>query len=204
MEKKNIYSDPSNPFTTPKGYFSGLEDSILSKTLGNQEKQNPFTFPESYFEQLEEKIISQTVTKKEVPKGKIRYLFTKKSSWIAAAACLIFAFLTGIYMLTSNTMNSPELATVNKKTSAQTVSSDEKGGDGTNEKEISSDPVVSDRLYTVHTAKTKQTQTSSPKAKQVSTVSRQEQKTSDIIYSLYFEDTEDNAEALDMEEEFWL
>jgi hypothetical protein len=58
--KRQIIHNDKNEFKVPKGYFDGLEDSILSKlTEQHLPDKDGFSVPECYFDILEDSILSK-------------------------------------------------------------------------------------------------------------------------------------------------
>ncbi len=203
--KTNIDNlDRSNPFLVPEGYFSGLEKSIILKTTGAGKEINPFKTPSSYFENLEMAIVSQTIDKKETGKGKVISLFSKKQYWISAAACIFFAFLFGVYIFTTNTENSAIASKNNEK--AISVIDELYNPVQSEEKEMEEDqflPITSE-LYISQSSNIQAKKVEKPNIRTVSQYgkikSQSIEKTSDVIYSLYFDDENDSG----LEEEFFL
>lgn len=189
----------SNPFTTPEGYFSQLEETILSKTAEGEKKANPFKTPDSYFDELETAIISRMGEKKEEKKGKVISLFSKKLYWTSAAACLFFAILAGIYIFNTNTGDKTFVSREKERVSVEDklyIPEQNKGE--TPESPVSKDLYVSKSNSNFQTTQSKVTPVSQTKKTESNKLT---EKSSEVIYNLYFND--DNEDA-DMEEEFFL
>ncbi|MBT8394388.1 MAG: hypothetical protein HKO81_09905 [Flavobacteriaceae bacterium] len=90
MNKNKLHNIKDSGFKTPKNYFDGLEDSIMSQiNLNENVKDTGFKVPVDYFETLDDKILD-----KVVQKPKVISLFTRRNllyaTGIAAALILMF------------------------------------------------------------------------------------------------------------------
>ncbi|MDR2123246.1 MAG: hypothetical protein LBP34_09000 [Flavobacteriaceae bacterium] len=200
----NNSDNTSQPFKTPEDYFSTLENSILSKTLEKKKQSNPFKTPDSYFEQLEDSIISQTSKEKNADKGKIIPLYSGKFYWFSAAACLIFAVMAGIYLIPNNTtQNDSTLLGVNKAEKTDLVTDKLYTADSTQTIADDTATPAPSGFYSSRagqSSKTRNTMRKQPVPPRESTRQSLE-KSSEVLFSLYF-DSEEDTPLDDEEEEF--
>jgi hypothetical protein len=181
----------THPFKTPEGYFSDLENAILLRTTGEKTESHPFKAPDPYFEQLENSIILQTVNKQEVNKGKIIPLFSKKFYWTSAAACVVFIIMTGVYFFNNNVSVNTTAIAENEATKA--ISVIDEVYDSNTDVEIT---VLDTGAYVsraVQPSDTKENSKYQP-VSQKEIKNKPVEKSSDVLFSLYFEEEADATE----------
>lgn len=102
QQLKEHHESQGYPLQVPEDYFPGLENSILSKVLDEEDgglisfddkgKKQTFTVPNGYFHNLEKDILKKTIA--PAPAGR---LFSFKWRPVAAASVIGFIILGSIY-----------------------------------------------------------------------------------------------------------
>lgn len=196
----NNGTEPNNikntPFIIPDNYFDKLEDSILQKTLGQEEPKKilPFSTPDDYFIHLEENILKKNIQENKKQKGKIISLFTKRTYIISAAACLIIAVTIAFYALTSNNTRTKNIAVAHQPDFLSDTLQDKLyvgKKDEVKESKLKPYPAPekeSKNSYVSNDNKTKTTIKAQNKKISATAMANKEKRTSEIIYKLYFAD----------------
>lgn len=196
----------SQPFKTPEGYFSELENKILHSTI-NKKNGNPFTVPDRYFDELESSIADKIVpVQKSINHKKIIPLFNKKIYWTSIAACLVIFIGLGI-----NYFNQTEQADNTKIVKLNKTNNDSSVNNSIDNKYINMETKEKEESDNLKASYIDQPMVSGKQIKKTSKTlqnksemkNNYEEKTSEVIYSLYFEDTSDDT-YLTSEDEFFL
>lgn len=85
----NQNTEHNNGFSTPNGYFIGLNQKIMANIKG--EESSGFIVPENYFDQLNQHILARNTPKTQII-PLYKKPFAKWVSAIAASLVLVFSF----------------------------------------------------------------------------------------------------------------
>lgn len=107
MKKVNLKDIRTTGFKTPEGYFTEVEEKILSSTesstaLTHQYKQ-PFKTPDSYFSAFNDKVLKELATADNNDKPKVVNLQSRASFYYIAGIAASLMLLVAILINKTNT-----------------------------------------------------------------------------------------------------
>ena len=113
-EYLNSISGKESGFSTPKNYFSTIEDSFEVKLIEKEfKKEEGFTIPDSYFTELENDILTKVLsTKKETKLISFKERVLKFIPMTAAAVIILFVGLNSFVFNTTEDFTPDSLSEI--------------------------------------------------------------------------------------------